>query len=255
MTTFLLTIEYDGTNYHGWQVQAMGHSSVQEAIENALAHITGHPRRLHASGRTDAGVHALAQTAHFAVDQSSLTPLEFTFALNSLLPPDIRILSCVPVPSDFHARFSAVRKTYRYCYNTRSIAPAIGRQYAWHVKKSLDVAKMQSAAQYLVGEHDFAAFEGAGSPRPHTLRTIFETHVIPENDRILFTITGNGFLRFMARNIAGTLAEIGTGKREPSELKSILDSADRTLAGITAPPHGLFLVAVEYDPDPRKNTV
>ena len=251
MATFLLTIEYDGTHYHGWQVQATGHQSIQETIEGALAHITGFPRRLHSSGRTDAGVHALAQTAHFTIDSPSLTPWEFTTALNSLLPADIRILSCIPAPDEFHARFSAVRKTYRYCYHIRPISPAIGRQYAWHVKKPLDLSKMQKAIPYLLGEHDFAAFEGAGSPRPHTVRTLFETRLTCENDRILFDITGNGFLRFMVRNIAGTLAEIGTGKRQPSDLKSILQSADRTLAGITAPPHGLFLVSVKYDPDPR----
>jgi len=250
MSVFLLTIEYDGTAYYGWQRQANGHTSIQEILEVALFQIVGENVRIYSSGRTDAGVHALAQTAHFTC-KTRLSPQTFMVALNSMLPFDIRIHSCVLASDDFHARFSSSRKTYRYVYYTHPVAPTIGRQYCWYLQKPLDVATMHKAAQNLVGEHDFAAFEGAGSPRTHTTRIIYEAKVEKKDLQVFFEITGNGFLRFMVRNIAGTLADIGHGKRSVSDISSLLDSGNRSQAGITAPSQGLFLLSVSYENDPR----
>ncbi len=243
---FKLIIEYDGTAYHGWQRQACD-TTVQETIEDALAKMTGRAVKLIGSGRTDAGVHALGQVANFHCE-TSLTPQAFLGGLNSLLPDDIVIRECTSVDDGFHARYSAKGKTYIYRLLSRPLPGAIGRQYAWWVRRPLDLEAMDSAAQHLCGTHDFRSFEGAGSPRSHTIRTVTEASLKREDEGgIVFRISADGFLRFMVRNIVGTLVDVGTGKLSTDDVERIRRSRDRSQAGATAPPHGLFLVEVEYE--------
>ncbi|MDD2605176.1 MAG: tRNA pseudouridine(38-40) synthase TruA [Desulfobacteraceae bacterium] len=245
MPSFKLTIEYDGTAYCGWQRQA-GDPTVQETIERALASMVNHPVSLAGAGRTDAGVHALGQVAHFRAD-TRLTAEVFLKGLNSLLPEDIVIRACHCVPDAFHARYDARGKHYRYRILNRPRPMAIGRNYAWHVRHPLDIAVMRQAAAVLCGTHDFKSFEGAGSPRSSTVRTIFRCELTPcEEDLLHLDIAGDGFLRHMVRNIAGTLVEVGSGRRPPDDVPAILAARDRHRAGITAPARGLFLVGVDY---------
>lgn len=245
MTNFKLTIEYDGTAYHGWQRQA-GDRTIQETIETALTTMTEETIRLHGSGRTDAGVHALGQTAHFHT--SAAIPAEgFSGGLNSLTPDDIIIRSCEMVPEDFHARFSAKKKTYHYIIQNTHLPPAIGRQYVWWVQHPIEIEYMKKNLDHIIGTHDFKSFEGTGSPKRHTIRTVFEANIqTEENGRIFFSITADGFLRYMVRNIVGTLVDVGKGVLLLSDFKSILLAKDRNRAGATAPPQGLFLVSVHY---------
>ena len=246
MKTYKLTMEYDGTHYHGWQIQA-GDITIQETLEKALSLMTGETVRVEGSGRTDAGVHALGQTASFKTD-TRIPPEGFQAGLNSLLPEDIVILGCEEVKNDFHARFSAKTKTYQYRIYNQFLPLAVGRQYAWHIRKPLDVPAMTRAAAHLIGTHDFKSFEGAGSPRPHTVRTVLEAGVEKTGDGfVLFDITADGFLRYMVRNLVGTLVDVGTGKIPPERFKEIIEAKNRDLAGATAPARGLFLVAVRYE--------
>jgi len=240
-----LTLEYDGTRYHGWQRQKNA-LSIQEVIEQALARITGEAVRLIGSGRTDAGVHALGQVANF-VTQSSVPLRAFLYGLNSLLPMDIAVLRAEEVPLNFHARYGALSKTYEYRILTRLVPSPLNRLHAWWISHTLDVAAMQQAAQFLPGEHDFLAFRAAGSRPGQAVRQVREAvwHCLP-GDWLNFTITANGFLRGMVRSLVGTMVEIGKGKYPPDYLGEVLEQRDRRLAGPTAPPQGLFLVRVEY---------
>lgn len=245
MPNFKLTLEYDGTAYCGWQRQK-GDPTVQETVEAALAVMLRRPVTLNGSGRTDAGVHALGQVASFRVD-THLAPQVFRKGLNGLLPADIVILACEQAPESFHARYDARRKTYRYRLLNRRLRAAVGRQYAWHVRAPLDLSAMREGAAAVVGTHDFKGFEGAGSPRRSTVRTVFQADVERSGEgRIELAITGDGFLRHMVRNIAGTLVEIGLGKRPADDVAAILAEGDRDRAGVTAPAKGLFLVKVDY---------
>ena len=246
MKNYKLTIEYDGTNYHGWQIQA-NDTTIQETIETALSTMTREKIRLSGSGRTDAGVHALGQAANSKTD--SRIPADAFFAgLNSLLPDDIVITACEAVDDNFHARFSAKIKTYQYRIFNRRVPIAVGRQYAWHIRKGLDISAMQEAAAHIIGIHDFKSFEGAGSPRAHTTRTVINAEFAETNNGYLvFEITANGFLRYMVRNLVGTLADVGLLKTSPEKFKQILEAKNRDLAGATAPPQGLFLVEVSYE--------
>jgi tRNA pseudouridine38-40 synthase len=242
---FKLTIEYDGSGYHGWQRQK-NQVSIQAEIERALEKMLGHRVPLIGSGRTDAGVHALGQTANFRCD-TRLDAGIFLRGLNSLLPAAVVIKACEAVPEGFHARYDAVGKTYRYRILNRRLPAAVGRQYAWHVRRPLDLDGMRRAAGQLVGCHDFKAFEGTGSPRAHTIRTVRRAELHrEETDYRVFEIEADGFLKFMVRNIVGTLVEIGMGRMEPAAIESILTARDRSRAGATAPAHGLFLVSVAY---------
>jgi tRNA pseudouridine38-40 synthase len=243
--TFKLVIEYDGTEFHGWQRQK-NDRTVQETIETALTRMTGEAVVLIGSGRTDAGVHAMAQAAGFKT-RSGLNATAFVNGLNSLLPDDVVIRDCVGMPDTFHARFDVKFKHYRYHIRNRALPAAIGRQFAWQIRKPLDRSAMAQAADVLVGTHDFKAFEGAGSPRAHTVRTVLRSTVQSGDDgRLTYDVAADGFLRFMVRNIVGTLVEIGLGKRTPDDVQRILESRDRSQAGATAPPQGLFLVEVGY---------
>ena len=240
-----LTIEYDGTDYHGWQVQPNG-PSVQQAIESAIETMTREKIKLIASGRTDAGVHALGQVANFTCC-TKIAPDAFHKGLNSILPDDIVIRDVVEVPARFHARYDAVSKLYRYRILNQPLPSAMERRYAWWIRTPLDLTAMALAAAQLVGEHDFKAFEGTGSPRAHTVRKVMAADV--NGDRpglITVDVQANGFLRYMVRNIVGTLVDVGMHKMETDRISTILKSKDRSQAAATAPARGLFLIQVDY---------
>ena len=242
---FKITIEYDGTRYHGWQRQK-NDRTIQEEIEKAVLTIIGQKVSLTGSGRTDAGVHAHAQVANFQCE-TNLGPQDIFGGLNSLTADDVVIRRCEEVEASFHARYDVKSKTYVYKILNRPNPTAIGRQYAWYIRKELNLDAMRAASVHLIGKHDFKAFEGVGSPRAHTTRTIFKASLIKEQDGYLtFEIEADGFLRFMVRNIVGTLVNVGLGKISPADFKGILESKNRDQAGATAPAHGLFLKKVRY---------
>jgi tRNA pseudouridine38-40 synthase len=242
---FKLIIEYDGTNYSGWQRQKYDRT-IQGEIENALMKITHQKITVIGSGRTDAGVHAFGQTANFKCD-TRLTSEVFQKGLNSLLPRDIVIKCCEPADIQFHARFDAKSKAYRYHILNHHLPVAIGRHYAWQIRRPLDIHTMVQASHYFPGTHDFKAFEGAGSPRAHTVRNITMAQLtVDHGGKIIFEIEANGFLRFMVRNIVGTLVDVGLGKLSVEDIPDIFHSRDRSRASATAPAHGLFLISVTY---------
>ncbi|MBU1712654.1 MAG: tRNA pseudouridine(38-40) synthase TruA [Proteobacteria bacterium] len=245
LNNFRLTVEYDGTAYNGWQRQKIGRT-IQGEVEKAISVMTQQKVTLTGAGRTDAGVHALGQVANFVCD-TILEPGVFIKGLNSLLPGDIIIRDCATVHQEFHSRYDAKSKIYNYRILNRGIPSAIGRQYAWFIRKKIDIDAMQEAASRLIGTHDFKAFEGSGSPRKTTIRSVSRAGILPKkDDRIVFEIEADGFLRYMVRNIVGTLVCVGLGKINPDDFNDILESRDRGNAGITAPPQGLFLVEVKY---------
>jgi len=240
-----LTVEYDGTAYNGWQRQKNGRT-IQGEIENALLAMTGLNITLTGSGRTDAGVHALGQVANFICD-TRLEPEAFFNGLNSLLPVDIVIKECEQVHEKFHSRYDAIRKVYNYRILNRKCPAAVGRDYALHIRKPLLLDAMEAAASCIAGTHDFKALEGTGSPRNSTVRTVFRSEIHKKNeDLIIFEIEADGFLRFMVRNIVGTLICAGLGKISSGDINKILESRDRSKACATAPAHGLFLMEVKY---------
>ncbi len=241
-----LILEYDGTNYHGWQSQqGSGMPTIQDAIEAALRKLTKEDIRTVSSGRTDAGVHALGHVANFPTE--SRIPAEaWAPALNSLLPADIRILASEEAGPDFHARFSARGKQYRYLVLARRAPSALRRNHAWHVDRKLNLAAMQRAAQHLVGKHDFSAFRSAGCSAKSPVRKLTALDVRKKGDVVEFTLEADAFLMHMARNIVGTLIEAGLGRFSSDDVKRMLRSRDRSAAGRTAPAHGLYLVTVFY---------
>jgi len=241
-----LTLEYDGTRYHGWQRQKNA-LCLQEVIEQALAQITGETVRLIASGRTDAGVHAGGQVANFQTN--STAPLRaFVRGLNSLLPFDIAVLKAEEVPLEFHARYDARWKTYEYHILNRLVRSPLQHLYTWWIPEPLDVAALEAAARALPGDHDFSTFRAAGGRPGHAGRRVREAVWQSEPEGLLkFSISANGFLRGMVRSLVGTMAEVGRKKYPPDYLREALEKQDRSLAGPTAPPQGLFLVNVEYD--------
>jgi len=243
--TFKLTIEYDGTHFCGWQRQKEDRT-VQETIEAAIETISGNPVSVAGSGRTDSGVHALGQTASFSCN-TRLDAETLQRGINSLLPDDVVILDCREMDAGFHARYNARSKLYRYRILNRRIPEALGRYYAWHIKRPLSLDKLSAASSCVIGTRDFKAFEGSGSPRSHTIRTITRAEwKREEGGYLIFEIEADGFLRFMVRNIVGTLVEVGSGKRAPGDVEKIIASGDRSQGGPTAPAHGLFLVNVRY---------
>ncbi len=247
MRTLKLTVAYDGTDYVGWQRQADG-VSIQGVLEDALAPFEGAPVTVHGAGRTDAGVHALGQVASVQLT-ATIEPGTLARALNAVLPAAIRIVSVEEADAEFHARFSATGKTYEYrIVNAPFVSPFIQR-YAWHVPPRLDMDAIEAATAFLRGRHDFAAFQSAGTDVPSSVRTITEiewTRGRGPDVPLVLRMSGDGFLRHMVRNIAGTLVEVGRGRWSAAAMADILASRDRSSAGTTAPPHGLFLTGVMY---------
>jgi tRNA pseudouridine38-40 synthase len=242
---FKLIIEYDGTCYCGWQRQPNGRS-IQQEIETALRRMTRKPITLIGSGRTDAGVHALGQVANFVCD-TSISPQAFQKGLNSILPDDIVIRACDRVPPGFHARYDAQSKTYRYTIRNTPLPAAIGRQYEWWIRTPLDVQAMSTAAAHLIGHKDFKAFEGAGSPRTHTIRHVTRAEAgVMGDGRVVIEVEAEGFLRHMVRNIAGTLAAVGKGIHAADQIPAFLAARDRARIPATAPAQGLCLMHVVY---------
>jgi tRNA pseudouridine38-40 synthase len=239
-----LTLEYDGTAYHGWQVQPEL-PTIQAALEETVKRISGEEVRVIGAGRTDAGVHALGQVANFRTSKG-LALDTWRRALNGLLPPDIVVRRVEPASDEFDARRSATQKTYRYSIWNAPFPSALERHCVLHVPDPLDVASMAAGAASLIGEHDFSAFRAADDSPPRPVRRVLEARFAPEANRLHFVITGNGFLKHMIRIIVGTLIEVGRGKLSPEDLEQILHSKDRQRAGRTAPPHGLCLMEVMY---------
>ena len=246
MPHFKITLAYDGTGFVGWQRQASG-VSIQGLLEDALRELDGQPVAVAGAGRTDAGVHALGQVASFSLERS-MAPDVLVRALNARLPEQVRAVDAADVPADFHARFGARTKHYRYRLWNADVLDPFERLYAWHVPGRLDVDRMVAAAQLLEGRHDFAAFQAAGGTTRTTERGVYASHLRgTEAQRLLvYEITGEGFLRHMVRTIVGTLVEIGRGRHDVEWMREVIASRDRAQAGPTAPPEGLFLVAVGY---------
>lgn len=246
MRNIKLIIEYDGTNYSGWQVQENG-PSIQAEIENALLIITGEKIRIIGSGRTDAGVHARGQTANFKTE-SKMPADRFSYALNGVMPKDIVIKESCEIPEDFHARYSAKGKKYSYLILNSKFPSALLRNYAYHINycERLDISRMRKAAECFAGTHDFAGFMSAGSSVKDTIRTIYGITIGCSGELIKFTYEGNGFLYNMVRIITGTLVDVGIGKIKAEDIPEIIKSKDRKLAGATAPAHGLYLEEVYY---------
>jgi len=267
--TVRLRVSYDGTDFFGWQVQP-GTRTVQGELQEAIFRLTGERRTVVAAGRTDAGVHALGQVCHFRTNTPApadrLGP-----ALRPHLPPDVTVLEGRDVPPHFHSTRDAVSKTYRYVILNHREPDPLARRFAWRVRPDvrgvgLNDEAMREAASHIEGTHDFACFQSAGSPRPDTVRTVHRLTLtrsatwpawspVPGEERtadaggpfLFLEVTGDGFLYNMVRTIAGTLVEVGVGKRPADSVRTLIASRDRTLAGPTAPPQGLYLVRVDYD--------
>lgn len=240
-----MVVAYDGRNYHGWQRQK-GATTVQGVLEEGIQRMTGHPVTLIASGRTDAGVHALHQVCHF-MTRSSLDPKAIRRGLNALTPADIYIKETADAPLDFHARYSAVSKTYEYRVLNREHPDVFLRFYTWHIPLELDLAQMQACLPMLVGRHDFSSFRSSGSGKTDPVRHMMRAELHQAEEGILkFIFVADGFLRHMVRNIVGTLMDVGLGKIGADGFLKILHGRDRRLAGIKAPPQGLFLTMVHY---------
>lgn len=258
MRSLKLTVAYDGSPFVGWQRQAEGRS-IQGLLEAILSDIDGAPVEVAGAGRTDAGVHALGQVASAGVE-TSLDGSTIRRALNARLPDEVRVLLVEDAGDDFHARFSARGKHYRYLMATGPVLSPFASRYVWHVAGQLNLAPMRAAAEGLVGTHDFSVFQSTGTAVPHAVRTLTEAtvsdvtasppaplggNVTPGGRLLALDVSADGFVRHMVRAIAGTLVEVGAGRRDP-DLSGLISSADRAEAGPTAPAHGLWLVSVVY---------
>jgi tRNA pseudouridine38-40 synthase len=245
---FKLIIAYDGTAYQGWQAQKTG-MGVQQRVEEAVGKLFPGAGRLHSSSRTDTGVHALGMAAHFEVPRAEcrMTAQKLALALNAWLPEDVRVVSAVRAAKDFHARFDAAGKQYRYfVWNHTAMNPLLRRQ-AWQVPRPLDLTAMRAAARHFLGTHDFQSFAASRNYEPETtVRTVRRCDIKRSGALVTFIIEGDGFLYKMCRGIAGTLVQVGQGKIAAGEIKQILASKDRRVAGMTAPAHGLVLWKVFY---------
>ena len=244
MRNIKLIIEYEGTNYAGWQEQK-GLPTIQGTIQDKIKIITGEDVRLTASGRTDAGVHALGQTANFFSD-TKIDAFPLQMGLNSLLPQDIVVKDVQDADEGFNARMSAKSKTYRYLILNRPYPSAIYRNISWFIPHRLDIDLMKRGAEFLIGEKDFSSFRASACEASHAIREIISINIEKEDDFIPIEIKGTAFLMHMIRIIVGTLTLLGRGKISIDDFKSIIDAKDRTKAGMTAPSHGLFLKEVEY---------
>lgn len=239
-----LGIEYDGTAYNGWQRQNSG-IGIQQCVEEALAAVANHAVEVTCAGRTDTGVHAMGQVVHFDTF-SARDDRGWLLGVNSNLPDDISVMWARHVDNDFHARFSATARNYRYRILNRLQRSALHRHRAWWVYQPLDAARMQEAAQQLIGEHDFSAFRAAGCRAKTARREITRLTVERAGDWLALEISANAFLQHMVRNITGALVAVGEGERSIGWIADVLESRDRKQGGIAAPPHGLTLVSVDY---------
>ena len=245
MRNIKLILEYEGTHYHGWQVQPEI-ITIQGTIQATIKYILGEEVTLTAAGRTDTGVHAFQQVCNFTTD-SSLPALTIMNGLNSLLPGDIAVKNCQDVDNDFHARRNVSSKTYKYLLISRNFPSSIYRNFSWSVYYKLDLEAMAEGARLFLGEKDFSSFRSVGCSSRHAIRSIDEFTIDAASDGFInLEVKGKAFLRHMVRIMVGTLVDVGRGKISVSDLKEIIDGKDRTLAGQTAPPQGLFLKEVEY---------
>ena len=250
----LLTIEYDGSGFHGWQRQPEVRT-VQGELERVLTRVCGVPIPINGTSRTDAGVHALGQRASFKGDFGIPTD-RLMLAANNLLAGgmnsqrgvgDVRIIAAEEVPDDFHARFSSQGKLYRYIIRNCPDVDIFQRNYCYQVRKPLDIAVMTKAADYIAGTHDFKSFQAAGGQEKETtVRTIHSLNIRCESENVIIEVSGDGFLYNMVRIIVGTLTEVGLGKKRPEDVRNIIESRDRQKAGHTAPAEGLYLVEIYY---------
>lgn len=245
MRNIKLTIEYDGKGFNGWQKQP-NKLNIQGEIEKAIQNITGKQINLIGSGRTDAGVNAYGQVANFKIDSNF--PIEkMATAINSQLKKSICIKKAEEVPEEFHSRYNCHSKTYNYVIDNSEQGTAIYRNLSYHISKKLNVEKMRKAILYLIGEHDFSSFKSSGTSSKSSVRTIYDAKVEKDGEKIIISLTGNGFLYNMVRIISGTLVEVGLESIEPEDVYKILNAKNRQMAGKTLPPQGLFLVKVEYN--------
>ncbi len=244
-----LGVEYDGANFNGWQIQAQGQGySVQGRVEQALAKVANHEVRTFCAGRTDSGVHATGQIIHF--DSEAVRKARgWVLGANAHLPDDVAVIWAKPVSDAFHARFSAQRRRYRYVIYSRPVRPTfLARRVTWEYR-TLDIERMQAAAGYLLGEHDFSSFRAYGCQAKSPVRTVHELKLSRSGEHgefIMLDIEANAFLHHMVRNIVGVLSAIGAGERPVEWAREVLEYRDRKLGGVTAPPYGLYLVGVEY---------
>lgn len=244
MKRIALGIEYDGKRFSGWQRQPHA-PSVQEALEHALSRVADRPVEVVCAGRTDAGVHATHQVVHF--DTATVRPERaWVRGVNSNLPGDVGVRWMREVAADFHARFSATARTYRYVILSHPVRPVLDRHRVAWTWRPLDVAPMRDAARHLLGEHDFSSFRAVACQAKHPVRTVHRLDVRYDGDRVALEVEANAFLHHMVRNIAGVLMAVGAGERRPDWAREVLDARDRTVAGVTAPAEGLYLVAVRY---------
>lgn len=244
MKNVKLTIEYDGTNYHGWQVQSNA-KTVQGTVERAIRGLTGEEITITGSSRTDQGVHAYGQVANFFT-HSNIPQDRFSYALNRMLPEDIVIKKSEEVSLDFHARYCSKGKKYRYLIYNSSFPSAIFRNRSYHVSHLVDMEEMEKSIDFFLGTHDFSAFRSTGSSVKTSVRTIFDVKLTRAEDNIWFEVSGDGFLYNMVRIMVGTIVDVGMGRIKSKDIPSIIESLDRKKAGRTAPPQGLYLVEVYY---------
>ncbi|THF79190.1 tRNA pseudouridine(38-40) synthase TruA [Cohnella fermenti] len=257
MRNICMLVSYDGTGYYGYQSQPGG-NTVQDHLEDAIRALTGEKLKIHGSGRTDAGVHAAGQVVHFHTE-SKIPAERWALALNTRLPDDIVVRAAVEVPLAFHSRRSAIRKTYKYAITSCRFPDVFDRKYVFHHPAPLRFSAMQEGLAHLLGEHDFSSFTSPLSTKPHHVRTLYEARLDLEpggdgeigqgRGKASLVVSGNGFLYNMVRIIAGTLMQVGEGKRRPEEMGIILAARNRAKAGPTAVPHGLTLMSVEYGPE------
>ncbi len=245
MNHIKIVLQYDGSRYDGWQKQGNTGQTIQGKLEDVLEKLAGVPVEVRGAGRTDAGVHALGQTADFYIPDP-ISPPEVKSYLNRYLPEDIRILKAGQAGERFHSRLNAVSKTYRYVIETGEKKDVFQRKYVYGLGKRPDVEAMKQGASFLTGERDFKSFCANKKMKKSTVRTVYSIDIREEGSRIILTFRGNGFLYHMVRIMTGTLIEVGLGKRPPEDIKRILAAANREEAGFTAPAEGLFLVKVDY---------
>ena len=245
---YMIHLSYDGTRYSGWQRQGNSDMTIAGKLENILFRLNGSGVTVHGAGRTDAGVHALDQTASFDLT-GFIDPADVMTALNAYLPEDIAVTSCKTADSRFHARLNAVGKVYRYAVRTDAVRDVFQRRYQWHLGKPLDIAAMKQGAEMLTGTHDFTSFATSTSSKHGAVRTVSRIDILEKDGTVTLEFEGSGFLYNMVRIMAGTLCEIGLGQRSAGEIPEIISARNRQMAGMTAPAQGLTLVRVLYPED------